>query len=486
MKKVFLSIVIGLATVLLAACGPTDDRPVLTYAGWNLGTVEQNNIERQMLTAFQADNPDIRIEVIPRPIQINEDGTETDIGWFDFFSTRASTGNLPDVFQVADITTWIVQGWLDDVSDLVEDDPDFALVPTDIAHDAKYDEFLFALPQAMFYYGFFINRTVYEGMSNSQDIEYGISLDDLMTAAKANSMYDFAGEGSGIAGIDGMNTLIEWLPAQFDDQLDWFTFNADNGYHLDSSAFESALNKQKEFITTSFDMNYILNNMNDDDRSAQYGTSDPWLVGKQSVKWAASYNLRDWVAFTKDESHPLFGHDIDFIGTPSIEGTHKIPIIMDHLGIARGSENRQKAYELAKWMSFGVDGFNKRIEITKENPVSGAINFAPFTQDTELIESYFELYPQMTEFKKIVETHQFFIRESLWKTTPGYWTSRANGGYDETTSMGDMINGIIEGTVAYADVKTNLNARANFHWNQSKTQFDQAIINYRNQVANNS
>src|SRR5690554_3592437 len=256
MKKVFLSIVIGLATVLLAACGPTDDRPVLTYAGWNLGTIEQNNIERQMLTAFQADNPDIRIEVIPRPIQISEDGSETDIGWFDFFSTRASTGNLPDVFQVADITTWIIQGWLDDVSDLVENDPDFNLVPNDIANDAKYDEFLFAMPQAMFYYGFFINRSTYVNNPNKLDIEYGITLDDLMNAANNNSFYDYSDSGNGIAGIDGMNTFIEWLPAQFDDSLDWFSFNNETGYHLNSDAFEMSLNKQKQYLRQEQRNNY--------------------------------------------------------------------------------------------------------------------------------------------------------------------------------------------------------------------------------------
>lgn len=481
MRKIFTLSIISFLSLLLVACGPKDDRPVITYAGWNLGTVEQNNIERQMIQAFQQMHPEVKIEVIPRPIQINEDGTETDIGWFDFFSTRASTGTLPDVYQVADITTWIIQGWLDDVSDLVENDPDFALVPDDIANDARYDEFLFALPQAMYYYGFFINRTVYENMNNSVDIEYGITLDDLLSAAKSNAYYDFAGEGLGVAGIDGINTFIEWLPAQFNDELDWFTFNESTGYHLNAVAFENALTRQKSLLNNLPANKYILNNLDDDERSAQYGTSDPWSVGKQSIKWAASYNMRDWVSFTKDETHALYGHDIDFIGTPSVDGTHKIPVIMDHVGIARGTKNRQIAYELAKWMSFGVDGFKKRIEITKENPVSGAINFAPFTQDEDLIDAYFELYPNMTEFRKIVETHQYFIRESLWKTTPGYWNSRANGAYDESNNMGEVINGIIEGTIAYQDVKDNLNTRANFHWNQAKAQFDEAIIAYRNQ-----
>src|SRR5690606_17872251 len=146
-----------------------------------------NNIERQMLQAFQDMNPDIRIEIIPRPVVIGEDGSESDVSWFDFFTAKAYVNELPDVFQVADITTWVTKGWLDDVSDLVENDPDFALVPEDIAHDAKFDEFLFALPQAMYYYGYFINRTVYQNITGHKDIEYGISFEDLLEAAKANS-----------------------------------------------------------------------------------------------------------------------------------------------------------------------------------------------------------------------------------------------------------------------------------------------------------
>lgn len=478
MKKIYLSIVASLVALTLMACGTKDDRPVLTYAGWNLGTVEQNNIERQMLQAFQDMNPDIRVEIIPRPVVIGEDGSESDVGWFDFFTAKAYVNELPDVFQVADITTWVTKGWLDDVSDLVENDPDFALVPEDIAHDAKFDEFLFALPQAMYYYGYFINRTVYQNITGHKYIEYGISFEDLLEAAKANSYYDFMGEGTGIAGIDGISSIYEWLPAQYDDSLDWYTFNSETGYHLNSVAFETALNRRNELLATKF--SYILDAQDADERSAQYGTSDPWAIGKQAIKWAASYNLRDWIAKTQTEGDPLYGHDIDFIGTPSVDGTHKIPVIMDHVGIAPGTKMRDKAYELAKWMSFGVEGFKKRIEITKKDPTKGAINFAPITQDVELINAYFELYPTMTEFRKIVETHQYFIRESLWKVTPGYWDSRSNGAFDGSINMGEALNKILNGELNYADEKNKLNSQANLHWQQAKVEFEKAIEKYRN------
>src|SRR5690606_16099048 len=159
MKKVYLGLLAIIATLLLVACGPQDTRPVLSYAAWNLGTEEANNIERRLIAAYQEMHPDIRVEIIARPQITNEDGSTSDVQWEDFFANRAATNNLPDVFQVADLTQWIIKGWVEDISDLAATDEDLALVPEDIVNQARFGDYLFALPQAMFYYGFFINRT---------------------------------------------------------------------------------------------------------------------------------------------------------------------------------------------------------------------------------------------------------------------------------------------------------------------------------------
>ena len=60
----------GLVVLLLAACGGGSnsssgaEQVTLRYAGWNLGTVASNNIERQMLAAYEVDNPHVNIEII--------------------------------------------------------------------------------------------------------------------------------------------------------------------------------------------------------------------------------------------------------------------------------------------------------------------------------------------------------------------------------------------------------------------------------------
>ena len=69
MRKVFLLLLIPLLAFMFAACnGEKDDRIVLTYANWNLGSPdsEEPNMERLMLKAFK-EKYNIKVEVIERP-----------------------------------------------------------------------------------------------------------------------------------------------------------------------------------------------------------------------------------------------------------------------------------------------------------------------------------------------------------------------------------------------------------------------------------
>src|SRR5690606_11825806 len=120
-------------------CGetPVDNRTVITYAAWNLGNPEDNNIERRLIAAYMEEHPDIKIELINRPVSVNDEGNEVETTWIDFFTSRAATNSLPDVYQVAGLSDWIQNGWTEDVSDLAALDEELALVPQDIVNSAK-------------------------------------------------------------------------------------------------------------------------------------------------------------------------------------------------------------------------------------------------------------------------------------------------------------------------------------------------------------
>jgi multiple sugar transport system substrate-binding protein len=492
MKKYVISLVMLLFALVLVACTPEekDDRTVIRYAAWNLGNEEDNNIERRLIAEYMKANPDIKIELINRPVVIKE-GEEVESTWLEFFQASAAVGELPDVYQVADLTTWIQNRWTEDISDLAENDEDLALVPDDVVNAARYENnvksFLFALPQARFYYGYFIDRTVISEIEGSMPVTYGISYDNLMLAAQKNSRLGTGGTGTSIAGIDGIGDFIRWLPAQIDATLDWSTFNAQTGYHFDSEAFATAMNEVKKYHITGPANNpdtpnknatwYVLESSNENKRIDLFGEGSPWDNGRQSIKWGASYNMRDWYAQTLNEDHARYQHDIDFIGTPSWGDNHRIPVILDFIAIGKGTKHREEAYDFARYMGYGIEGYTKRLELAEKFPSTGAVNFPPLVQDEELVDRYFALYPNMTEYRKIVEQHQDFITESLGKTVPGYWQSAYNGAYDESNNIAAILDQVRNGTLQLTAVAAQLTQKANLYWNTERQKLENYLQN---------
>jgi multiple sugar transport system substrate-binding protein len=491
---------------ILAACGnvpststssTSNNTPVtLRYAGWNLGTVRSNNIERQMLSAYQVDNPHVTIEIIERPVIVDEEtGDETTLSWNEFFATQAAINNLPDVYMIYDLAGFTTQGWTEEVTDLISADAQFNQIPSDIRASAAFSNRYFAVPQSLFYFGFFINRTAINRAGPRAIMPtYGMTYEQLMLAAQRNSKAPIDG-GDGIIGISGLDNLVNWLPAQIDPTLGWFTFNESTGYHLNSPAFATAVNEQLKYYGPGKAAygSYVLDALDPSRYADYFGVSrNVFESGNQSIRFEGSYAMRDWFTRSLDSGDSLYGADLDFIGTPAwtqSNGTkvNKIPVVVDYLAIGKGTAHREEAYKLAKWMGFSADGYAKRLELAKTNPAQAALNFTPMVQRQDLIDGFFELYPNMTEFKKIVENHQDFILESVGKNVPGYWNSRSNAafdtivttaGQDTPRSIGQAIVDIYTGNLSLADaLQKGLNNVANAEWIKAKTALDTYLNN---------
>jgi ABC-type glycerol-3-phosphate transport system substrate-binding protein len=478
MKKILLFTLFVIALTSIVACGKTQEEEgtVITYAAWNLGTEEDYNIERRMIDEFMVAYPDITVDVIERPKTVDEEGNESDVSWDEFFAAQAAIGKMPDVFMSDSVIKAVMNGWAEDIMSIASADTEYALLSQDIRDAAAINGKLYALPQALYYMGYFINRTVINDAGAGAIVPtYGISFEDLMLAAQADAKQPVIG-GDGIAGIDGMSNLIGWLPAQYDSSIDWFTYS-ETGFNFDSEAFEFAVNEQMKYFGAGASgySNYVLDTQ--ENRADRYGEGDPFTNGKQSIKWEGSYNLRDWIAGTMNEESGLYGADIDFIGTPSVtyagETNHRIPVVLDYIGIGQGTEYPEASYEFAKWMGFGRDGYLKRLEIAGEFPEAGAVNFAPMINDAAIVESFFELYPTLVEFKKIVTEHEDFIIESLAKTVPGYVDVRWTASYNAETTMAAVFDMIINGELSLADaLAAGLNTIANREFNDAKDRLD--------------
>lgn len=496
--------ILSFTLLVLAACGsssspssqPTSTNtsqlpPVtLRYAAWNLQTVGANNIERQMLAAYQEMNPHVTLDIIERPVVVDEEtGAESVVSWDEFFATQAAINNLPDVYMIYNLAGFTAQGWTEEVTDLINTDPDFNLIPQDIRQSAAFGDRYFAIPQSLFYFGFFINRTAINRAGPRAIMPtYGMTYDQLMTAAQRNSKAPVEG-GDGIIGISGLDNLVNWLPAQIDPSLGWFTYNDTTGYHLDSPAFATAVEEQLKYYGPGKATygSYVLDALDPSKYGDYFGVSqNVFESGNQSIRFEGSYSMRDWHTRSLNPSDSLYGADIDFIGTPSwnVEGVgnvNKIPVVVDYLAVGKGTQHREEAYKLAKWMGYGADGYAKRLALAKANPAQAALNFTPMIPREDLIEGFFELYPNMTEFRKIVTQHTDFILESLGKNVPGYWNSRSNAIFDTIESNGTTVNrsvggaivDIYTGNLSLADaLQRGLNTIVNQEWITAKTALE--------------
>lgn len=486
----------SLLVLFLAACGGTssssqtsEDVITLQYAGWNLSTVEANNIERQMIAAYEEANPHISVEIIERPRIVDEEGNEQDVSWDEFFAAQAVVDNLPDVYMTANLPGFTAQGWAEEITEQVAADPTFTDIPEDIRVSAAFGDRYFALPSTIFYFGFFINRTAINRVGPRAVLPtYGMTYQELMEAAEANSKSPIEG-GDGIIGISGLESLVNWLPAQMNPDLGWFTFNEADGYHLDGPEFEMAVNEQLKYYGPgkSNYSDYVLDALDPSMYADYFGVSqNVFESGNQSIRWEGSYAMRDWLTRSATEGDPMYGSDIDFIGTPSwtVDGVgevNRIPVVVDYLGIGKGTDHINEAYDLAKWMGYSAEGYAKRLELAAADPVRCALNFTPLIPNQDLINGFFDLYPNMTEFKKIVEQHDDFILESVGKNVPGYWNSRANAlfdviqidGVDTNRSIGAAVTDIYTGRLSLADaIQKGLNTIANEQWITAKEQLD--------------
>ena len=140
----------------------------IRYANWNLGTEEENNLQRQMVQAYIDANPHVTVEFV----DMSAEG-----GWEAVLTTYAARGELPDVFMANAVPLYVQNDWIADLTEFVENDPDWADVPQVLKDTVTYEDRVLGLPAAQFVMGYFVNKDVYEA-ANLDAPEYGLSVEE--------------------------------------------------------------------------------------------------------------------------------------------------------------------------------------------------------------------------------------------------------------------------------------------------------------------
>lgn len=453
MKKYLFMILFVSLSLVLFACQPKDevdeeDQITLTYAAWNLGDPANPTIDRLMLEAFEEQYPNIKVEVIERPKQpgANEGDAPVDTPWNEFLATQASRGEFPDVFMPDNIPLSIQNGWVYDLSTIAAEDEEFANVATSITDAARYNDKLLALPMAANYFGFFVNNDVFEA-ANLDAPTFGTDWTTFMTAVRGAAQH----RSSGIAGFEGVEHIMHWYPAQLNENYEWFTYDGEK-FNLNSPEFRQAVELQQELYRSTA---YVLESLSGEQRAEYFGNINTWDEGRQAVRFDGSWAIPGIIR--RQRTGEMADFDVSFIGTPSVDGTQRIPMNLDFIAVGSNTDHPEEAYLLAKWMGFGKEGYRARVDLVKEDE-DLSLSYAPLQPDEELLNEFFTISGEITGYREVLE-HGNYIVEPV-KFLPGYIQARYNAQYDADDNMWSIFNKLMQGQEDVS-ILPQVNERAN-------------------------
>lgn len=162
-----------------------------------------------------------------------------------------------------------------------------------------------------------------------------------------------------------------------------------------------------------------------------------------------------------------------------VEGLHNSIATIDMGGVSSGTEYPREAYELLKFMGWGVDGWKTKLEVFSDPTITNAAGVAmkhdsmpaPITTDEEIWAGYRALYPTDEEHGKYWDAYFESCMQPIpfgWMSIAGYW----NFCDQYFNSIG--IHGLVDsGTAKAADYAEEATEQANYyHAEAMKDYFD--------------
>ncbi|MDI9511272.1 MAG: extracellular solute-binding protein [Bacillota bacterium] len=439
------------AVTMLSGCGgnkPTEPKKEITYVNWNLGTIEENNLERQMIKAYE-EKANVKIKIIEN---INTAAYE------DAIAALASKGNMPDVFMLTNLTFGLENKYLLNIKSYADEDAEWAKIPAPIEEATHIFDGIYAIPFAMHMMGFFVNNELLE-QYNLEPLGVDFTFDQFKETVVA-----LKNPTEHVMGLNLEGSIFEWYPSVLNNDLQWFTFDGTR-YNLDSPEFATAMAETSYFRANKMTFDSLLA----EERVAMgyEDVVDFWNDGKLGLRWGQTYEIPDINANSSSFSK-------SFIGTPG----GRTPIIGDYLGISPTCKEPELAYDFARFMSFGTEGINKRIELDTTGKQFSSL---PLTTDQAVIDNYFAK-PRMDGLKDVFAKINNGIVEGV-KIIPGYVRSRWNQRVGSTVTItvngepitnpkiGEVIDQCWLGNLTWADYASGLNDVANTAYQTALNRF---------------
>jgi multiple sugar transport system substrate-binding protein len=386
MKKILIFMVLGLVSLVLVACGeittvPTTNAPttlapttvapttqapttglittgqqstqsttqyipteeiVLSYADW--GDAELNQL---LINAFEAKYPNIQVD-------LRQDITGSGAEFTGNLINAQAAGVLPDVFAIDNVPTGYYNGMLLDITEYWDNDPETDLVYPNIAETAIYNGQRYAVPSFQFIKGIFINMNLFDTY-NIPLPDYDWTYTDFIDIAREIRQ---VGKNDYVYAIDPWYGSLDFettFPMQDYAEVGYNTFDGTQ-FNFTSQAWIDAYNLKLQLMSENVVAAFTEQEM------SIIGTDIwPWYDGYIGMKIDGSWNL--WMV---EQMYAERDIELGFWPYPGGDAGQFPPTILDYQVVSSQTEHPEEAYMLAKWMTFGREGWAVRLQAMRD------------------------------------------------------------------------------------------------------------------------
>ncbi len=359
----------------------TDEKITLTYLHF-----DNEVLCNYLADEFMALYPNIKVEA-------------TYVGTDNYNETLlnlVSSGQTPDCFMILyDCGFALENELLGDMTEYWENDPENDnLLPT--INEAKYGYYgtdkKWATPMKFFPSAVYADMTVFEQLNLDM-----VDPDDWTWETWMQSIKDATNTDQGIYGLNTYYTPITFYPIAANSkcvgEFGW------NGKEFDLTDWATGLNEYADLINGKYHAPYF----DTDEAEAWLGDRTLWAgfsgkIAYQSDAFWTYLNL-----FDTDEYQNKGINFVPYV-MPSKEGVDGNTFgILDMGGISSATEHPREAYELLKFMGWGVDGWKSKVEAYKnEKNADGTELYRasmplPITLDKDIWSDMREFFPDDEE-----------------------------------------------------------------------------------------
>lgn len=312
----------------------TTENIELTYAGWG----DDSDVTEAMTNAFMEKYPNITVNIA------NMDA----FTYHDDFTVMAQSGELPDCFMVMDEVGWTLNGWVLDITELYNNDPDTELVYDYVKNLGVYDgvRTMFAtnsLPNIAI-----LNKDYFDMYNETLPSYDEWNYEKAIELAKKLTHPEEMRYGLGKATFFNVDVLPNFADIILNGERGQWGYKDEEGYLFTEDWINMIEQRNNLHVQGIFDVSTA------EEKEAALGDGDIWLP-------QAGYTAINLDYFWSYDE--LMDSDSNMVPYPfPTTENGKIPVSSDVVGISATTKHPREAYELAKWLTFSPEGWDVKIQ----------------------------------------------------------------------------------------------------------------------------